>query len=341
MAYGNLVLRLTNERPTWARPDADFHHVGDGIYHLKFPDRSEAAADRIMIVGDSFPMGHGIDPQKRFGALLQRNFGDDVKVDVLASTSYSPIVYRNIIQRAFSLATYRAVAVYIDPTDPADELIYNEEVATSGPHTFDLDLMTGRQKAIDRAYLDLLAGMSGIFTPRRSTIYNVLRPPSLAANFKPEDKYYRYVTLSLARLALIREFFTSPETENSKKMAGLMTKHLDEIVALCRQNQVPLLLLTNPWEFQSAPRPRITLGLVGPFPKENRAETMMEERYGKLPGVRVVPMTRIYREHSNPSGLYIDNPGHEWHWNEAGHALAADVLRKELADALPNLKPSR
>src|SRR5262249_54096512 len=155
--------------------------------------------------GDSFPMGHRVGEEKRFGTLLQRHFGEAVKVDVLASTSYSPIIYRNIIQKAFSLAPYRAVAVYIDQTDPVDDLIYEEDVAEGGGHTFDLERLKDRQTAIEAAYRDLLNSMSGAFM-RHLTIYNVLRPPSLLSNFKPGDKYYQYMKRSLARLELIREF---------------------------------------------------------------------------------------------------------------------------------------
>ena len=341
MSYASLVLRLTNERPTWARPDADFHHVGDGIYHMSFPDGSDPGVSRIMIVGDSFPMGHGVGAEKRFGTLLQQHFGEAVKVDVLAATSYSPVIYRNIIERALSLASYRAIALYVDPTDPVDDLIYQEEVAGDGAHIFDLVRMTERQRAFDAAYLDLLGRMSGVLNIRRLTIYNLLRPPSVLDSVAPGDKYYRYIRLSLARLPLVREYSANPESDDSRKMTALMTSHLDQIVALCRQNQVPLFLFAIPWEFQSAARPRVTLGLTGPFPKENRVETMMETRYGKLTGVRVVPITRIYREHPDPSSLYIDNPGHEWHWNAAGHALAAAVLRQQLEADLADLKRAR
>jgi hypothetical protein len=341
MTYGNLVLRLTNERPKWATPDAEFHHVGDGIYRLEFPSITEPERNRVMIVGDSFPMGHGVGEDKRFGHLLQTYYGDSVKVDVLASTSYSPVIYRRIIEKALSLARYRAIAVYIDQTDPVDELIYKEDVIEQQGRTFDLERMTERKQAINAAYDDLLSGMSNLMSPRHVTIYNLLRPPSLLDNLNQGAKFYHYLKLSLGRMDLIREFSINQNSDQSEEMKALMVRHLDQIVSLCGRNQVPLLLLTNPWEFQTSSRPRITLQLPGPFPKENRPELILQSRYSDIPAVHVVPMTRAFREQPNPSSLYLDHPGHEFHWNEAGHALAEQVLRDQLSIILPDLKPDR
>lgn len=341
MTYSSLVLRLNNERPTWVRPDADFHHVGDGIYHLKFPAAFEPERNRVMIVGDSFPMGHGVGEEKRFGHLLQSYFGDAVQVDVLASTSYAPVIYRKIIEKALSVTPYRAVALYIDQTDPADELIYSEDVIKKGSASFDLDRMSERQSLINAAYDHLLERMSSITSPRHLTIYNLLHPPSLLDDFKQTDKFYRYMKLSLGRVDLIRAFSNDPNSAQSQEMEALLVEHLDEITDICRRNGVPLLIFTNPWEFQTSSRPRITLQLPGPFPKENRLEMILRTHYESVPGAYVVPMTRAYREQPDPSSLYIDHPGHEFHWNEAGHALAAEILRKELALILPDLKPYR
>lgn len=48
----NSVSRLKGEKNWWSRPDAEFHHVGEGLFHLNFPGSSDTAQARIMIVGD-------------------------------------------------------------------------------------------------------------------------------------------------------------------------------------------------------------------------------------------------------------------------------------------------
>src|SRR5258708_1121331 len=222
LTRGSMVLRLTNERPTWSRPDAEFHHVGDGIYHLNFPDRSEPGVNRVMIVGDSYAMGERVGEQARFGHLLQQHLAKSARVDVLATTGYSPVIYRNVVRKAFSLATYRAVALFIDQTDPSDELIYQEDVIDDGKSiSFDIDRIAERQKVLDAAYLGLLKRLRASAL-RNFALVNMLHPLSLADDFKPDDKFYRYVRLSIERPDLIKEFTVNPDSERSQKMAALM-----------------------------------------------------------------------------------------------------------------------
>ena len=338
MTRDNIVLRLKNERPTWATPDGEFHHAGEGIHRLKFPDGSGAEINRIMLVGDSFVMGHGVGEEDRFGQLLQRHLGQGAMVDILGTTSYSPVIYRKVVQKALSLASYRAVAVFIDQTDPVDDLIYDEDVIEDGgPRSFDVDRMIDRQKVVDHAYDDLLSRFSGAANIRRSAAVNLLLPLALEDYVRPQDKYYRYLRLSLQRPAFIARFNADPESDESRKMLSLVTRHLDQIVAQCRERGVPLFLVANPWEFQSSRRPRITLDLPGPFPKDNRLEGILGGKYGNLTGVHVVSMTRYFREQDDPSSLFISMPGHEIHWNASGHQLVETVLRQQLMATLPDL----
>jgi hypothetical protein len=341
LTRSSLIQRLTNERPTWARPNAEFHHIGENIYRLNFPDGSETEMNRVMIVGDSFAMGERVGEEKRFGHLLQQDLGPFTRVDVLAVTGYSPVIYLNIVRKSFSLASYRAVVIAVDQTDPTDELIYAEDVIEDGSQvSFDVGRIAERDKELDAAYLSLLNRASRTPSLRSFALYNLLRPLSLADYFKPGDKYFRYVKLSLERPELIGEFNVDPYSERSRKMQALLTKYLDKIVAQCRDLNVPLFLFANPWEFETSARPRITLGLAGPFPKENRLESVLASRYDGMAGVHVIPLTRYFREQPNPSSLYVDNPGHEFHWNSQGHALAEAILRRELLSTVPDLRPS-
>lgn len=336
----NIVLRLTHERLTWPRPDAAFHHVGDGIYHLNFPDHPDGASQRVMIVGDSFAAGHGVADEESWGRRLQRHLKQSVKLDVLATEGYSPVIYSNVVRKAFASASYRAVIVLLDQTDPADEMVYAGDVIENGSaHSFDVGRMQDRQKVLDRAYGDFLARFSEPISWRSLALVNLLAPRSLLDEIDPAGNHYRYAKLSLARPALIAEFNENPQSASSRQMASLLSKYLDEIVSLCRERDVPLFLATSVWEFQSSPHPRVTLRMPGPFPKENTLEQFLEESYGHRPGAHVVPLTRAFQEQPDPSSLYISFPGHEFHWNAAGHARAETVLRKALFDALPDLAP--
>ena len=342
MTGGNIRLRLTAERPTWATPNAEFHHVEKGSNRLDFPDNTAGSQNRMMIVGDSFAAGHGVAQQERLGSLLQRDLGPTTHVAVLGTTSYSPVIYRNIIQKAFALASYRAVVVLVDQTDPVDELIYQEDLIHEElPWRFNVDRIIDRQKILAQDYDDMNSKFSGYLNPREFAIVNLLRPISLKDYFGPSDKYYAYVKFSLERGILIGQFNEQANSIETRRMFALLTTHLDQIVEECRVHGASLFLVANPWEFQSSKYPRITLGLPGPFPKKNRIEEILMERYGQLPGIHVIPMTRSFQESEDPSKLFISVPGHEIHWNASGHALAEHILKRYLADAKPELSGAR
>jgi hypothetical protein len=294
-----------------------------------------------MIVGDSFAAGHGVGEENRFGHLLQAELGDRAKVDVLATSSYSPVIYRNLIRKAFSLAAYRAVAVFIDQTDPADDMIYELDVIKDRSQSFDLERVNDRRQVFEKARADFVEHFSGPLNPRRFAVFNLLFPLSIKDFFDPRGKYYREAKLSFGRLALIAEFNAHPESDNSKTMLSLISGHLDQIVAMSQERRVHLFLIANPWEYQSSKSPRTSLQQPAPLPKRNRLEEILTAKYGHLAGVTVVPLTRFFREQPDPSSLFISHPADETHWNQKGHVLVAAVLRQYLGNSLPDLFPGR
>jgi len=337
MAGAFIVSSLDHLRHPRTRPDAEFHHV---VNALAFPSPGDAFAERIMIVGDSFAMGYGVREKERLGTLLQQHLGGGIKIDVLATISYSPVIYRNLVRKALSLAPYRAVAVFVDQTDPADDLIYQEDVIEDGSSPrFDLNRMKDRARYIDAALSPMARRFSGWANVRRLAGINLLlKPPSLMEPFKPGDAYYRYIYLSfVARTGLINQFNNEPEAKESQEMLTLLSKHLDEITTLCRAYRVPLFLAANPWEFQVSPHPKETSQFPGPYPRDNRLETVLASRYGNLTGVYIVPLTQIFREQGDPSGLFLAKPKNEIHWNAKGDSLVESTLRRLLLSKLPGL----
>jgi hypothetical protein len=333
--------RIERERDTWRRPHAAFHHVGEGIFKLRFADPAGPTRPRVMIVGDSFAMGHGVDEKSRFGTLLQSRLGGSVDVDVLATSSYSPIIYRNIVRRALSSARYLAIAVFVDQTDPPDDVIYrNDLVPGPDPHRFNVDLMTEREAMVADTYdrlLESFDGWSGV--ARRSALFNRLRPPTLLADFPRDTDHYSYVRLSLARSLLIQAFQEFPRDEATREMESLLFRHLDEIVTLSRERRTPVILTANPWEFQVSRAPRTGFSFQGPFPRENRLETVLDERYGDLPGVIVLGLTGVFRGHDDPSSLFLGRPRNEVHWSRAGHIAVERALNAVLQEHV--LEPLR
>jgi hypothetical protein len=336
------LARLERERESaggWNEPGAEFHHVGDGIYKLKFPSPSELTRSRIMLVGDSFVMGAGasVGETRRFGTLLQQSLGPEVKVDVLATTTYSPIIYRNIVRKALSLAQYKAVAVFVDQTDPVDDFVYEGDLSDASSHLFDLESMRERRVLVQQTYqrtieelstTDLLSWVS----PRRFALFNLLRPVSLAGAFPKDSRHYPYIHLwNVEYSSLLRQFEVAPGSDVTRRMESLLFRNLDEIVALCRERGVPLLLAANPWEYQVSKKPHFAQ-VPGPYPRENRLEQIIRDRYRDRPGIRLIALTPAFRADPDPSRLFLHRPATEIHWNREGHALVEGVLRPFLRE---------
>ena len=328
----NILAELEREIKHWNRPDAQFHHVGEGIYKLRFPSPSGGTKQRIMIVGDSFAMGHGVGENYRFGTLLQQDYGERAVVDVLATSSYSPIIYRNIIAKAMSVMPYSDVVVFVDQTDPADDLIYREDLLEPTKSSlFNVADMLERENLVDRTYAQMIEGMSGQFVIRRLAVFNLLNPVFLLRQMPKESKHYHYVELSLRREFLIDQFEIDAKADVTRQMEALLFSHLDQIVAMCNERKTRLFLVANPWEYQVSKAPRVSHGIPKPYPRENRLEEIIGTRYSSSAGVAIIPLTRYFREQSNPSSLFLDRPANEIHWNRAGHVLVEKVIREFLS----------
>ena len=313
-----ILADIERHRSTWREPDTRFHHVGDGIFKLHFPQTSQGFENHVLIVGDSFAMGHGVGEEKRFGALLPETL-------VLATSSYSPIIYRNVVREALSRASFRAVAVFVDQTDPADDITYrNDLLGAPDSHRFDVALMRDRKRQAMETYDRLESEASRLF--RSSALYNLLDPPpSFADEFPQDSVHFGYVEVTLAGPRLRHAFNAQPDTVPAREMETLLFSHLDEIVSLCRDHEVLLLLAANPWEHQVA----------GRNPRDNRLEQLISERYRGIPGVEILELTGAFRDEDDPSSLFLGRPPTEIHWNEAGHAVVARVLGEALEKHRP------
>ena len=307
-------------------PDARFHHVGTGIFAPEFPPAG-ASRPRVLIVGDSFAMGHGVGVDGRFGARLQDRLGAAVHVDVLAASSYAPVIYRNLVDDALRANEYATLAVFVDQTDPVDELIYRDDLTAPEARQFDVARMQQRNREID-VVRDAIRGELAAW-PRTSALVNFLWPLRSVGERLPDGSTARTLQLALSYPLLMYAFEREPDRRMTQTMETLLVARLDDIVAAAARSGVPVLLAANPWEQQVAAAPRDGPFGPGPYPVSNRLERVLAERYADRPGVAVLPLTDAFRAHPHPESLYLATRG-EVHWNADGHVLVADTLGRAL-----------
>ena len=339
LGYAALRAHVEAQRYNWSTPDADFHHVGDGRYGFTIPSDPAGNTRRILVVGDSFAMGHGVEADERFATVAAGLLGGRFDVQVMATSGYSPIVYRNIVRRALDAARYESVAVFVDQTDPADDVLYRNDLVQADSRTFDVALMNDRRDQVDEVSDRMLADLSGLTgILRHSVLRNMIGDFSLAARFPEESVHYRYVQASRSAPRLVHAFQAEPGSQVATAMERLLLVHLDEIVELCSSRGVRLILAANPWEFQVSPSPRVDGGHPDPYPRKNRLAEVLSRHYEGSSFVELLDLTAEMRAAPEPSALFLDEPANEIHWSAAGHRRVGEALARRLAGSA---KPSR
>ena len=342
ITVAELVIRRLRPDSSWAtithrlervqnrlRAHEDFHHILLGTDLDKgFPIPSDPPDKHILVVGDSYVHGSGVKRGDRFATHLANSLGSDVKVSVLATPSYSPIIYRNLIARALEQSRFQAVVLCVDQTDPADDLIYvDETLAGDARHRFDAARITDRLQIVDSQRQQLVAELSSVVPgyARRLTLVNVLFPINFTPNLPRDSPHFDYVQRSyVERTGLYARFADEPALPEVKRMEELMFDHLDQIVALCEEHDARLILTANAWEYQVSRTPVMRRQFRGPYPRDNRLAQLLAGRYESAAHVQCVSMTAPFRERTaNGAKLYLNK---NIHWNNDGHELVAEIL---------------
>jgi hypothetical protein len=314
------------------RPHRQFHHVGDGWRKMHLPDSLSPAKTRVMIVGDSFVMGHGVGAEGRFGNLLSKESGDRLAIAVLGMSSHSTIVYRNTVREALKRSDYDVALIFIDQTDPVDDWLYAPDLTDDeadwnfriGHMRERYDLLTRALTRLDRKFADRSNGL------RRFALYNLARPVDLLEMIPPESPHRDYVRRSLKqRGRRIRRLLGEPDSQSSRALIATTLAYTRDIHRELSARGVRILFVANPWPQHVISSAGKMKGSEPDLPLENCLEIALQTEYAGLEGVDVLPMTRIFRDHENPSRLFFDGTD-EIHWSWIGHRYVALKLLDHL-----------
>lgn len=282
------------------------------------PESSEIRAEEfvVLFLGDSFTYGQGIrDPAQvfpaRVEALLRERFPDlDVRSINFGWTSSSPVLsWRRLIDQG---DRYRPdlVALCLDMTDVHDDVKWSSMLGRRGIYRYyDVFPLT----------LELLRRLA----------------PGL---------YWSWWQRSNGGLPRERYFLTERPLEETRPHFATLVDSVGRIAAWCDERDLPFVLFVLPryhqysdvecpddYELEMPGRAHSILGphVLEPF----RFFTEL----GRRADYPVRSLLEEFRASTVHPHCFPDDP----HWNEAGHAIAAEAVARDLAELIEARAPER
>ena len=303
---------------------------------------------RILLLGDSFVQGHGVEAEKTFGKVLEQklNKKQDGKYQVINAGvfGYSPLLeYLYLKERGLDLKP-DLIILGFDLTDFWEDRQRFNELQISSPDILEAELQgkiingeaefsfekintnSSSSKEV-RVVLPRITYKLKSFLRKNFKVYS-----ALADFVKKRDPVIQQDALNQGNVdkdivALIRADKISDD--DWEKLWGLPIFNLQEIKKLTDNKKIPLIIVLIPEAVQVSDREwpgRAALGLPanfydprGPFQDE------LVKRLSPF-GIDFVDLLDGFKK-SNIFPLYFTNDGH---WRESGHELAADIIYNTL-----------
>lgn len=268
---------------------------------------TSSSALRVLFIGDSFTEGVGVPFEKTFvGILSERWKNRSAEVLNAGVMSYSPTVYfrkvKQILERGIDIA---AVVVFIDISDPWDELLYREEADGGLSRADGEDNMSPWPKL---NFLEsTLIAHSTVFGPLLQTAYRARHgyPPNVG------------VGLKRARWTMDPQLQTQVR-EGVLQSIAAMQKLCDY---LARRN-IPLGVAVYPWPDQILERDSAT------------AHTAVWEKWANENRVSYFSLFAKFLERDARETLKENFIPGDVHWNAHGHALVAKEIQPWILELL-------
>jgi hypothetical protein len=296
----------------WHRPEADATQPSHS-FNVRYRTNSLGARDvehapketrpRLVALGDSYLEGWGVEQERRVTDLLETSTGREVVN--LAMSHFGPyqelLAYREFAPQF----EHDAVLVGIVPMNDF----------------FDLDLAEAKRSPddLDR-YRPYLTGSFPDYRPvnlRESAARRFLRRESMAFSALASvwDSLGRAKAMPAA--GRIHSFYY----DYSRKNSLLLRWCLAQIAVAAENRPVVVVLIPSPPDF-------VRYGLSGEPPLTRELE---EE--GRADGFRVIDLLPLMAAHTDDTSAYFFDS--DYHWNEAGHAAAAELLAETLREIVP------
>ncbi|GEM_PF-2382411 len=295
---------------------------------LSHPQEGGRPLRRILVLGDSYTEGYGVEEDETFCSRLGPLISPSGGVEVLNAGcgSYSPLLEWAALQDLEPQVRPDLVLLALDPCDLQDDLLYSR-TARFSPQG------------------DLLAvsdGHSGLPTPE-NTVIRMIQPLKHARVYeRTKSAVHRAFSCALVafrlnptlpaagdllvdRLASTRPGMRERLTPDLARTEGYLCRIRD----LCQSRGVPFAIVTYPYPHQlngrEWPEGRLLWGFL---PGETYDPWLCREiaAFGEREGIPVIDLTEDLRA-SPRFPLHYARDGH---WNANGHTAAAEGIAKGL-----------
>jgi lysophospholipase L1-like esterase len=282
---------------------------------------------RVLILGDSFTEGNGVEAKDAFPQRLQALVdaaGLSTRWEVInaGEGSYSPLLEYLLLKKQLIDLEPNLVILALDLSDAYDDIHYTE-LATFDASGDPVAVRAEPERKRGPWYVEATYSFKD-FLKDHTRLYNFVRrrvAPLLVA--RPDASG----DLHVDKYAMIRDGY-DPTKDGGWSLAFGYIERIRDLLAV---RGVPLWLTVYPYGLQISPREWNNGRVFWSF-KQNRVYTTAPQKqvdeWGRSEGIPVIDMTDDFLKRSKEEfPLYFPGDGH---FLPAGHAVAAEAIFREL-----------
>lgn len=279
-------------------------------------DRRKAGETRLLVLGDSFPFGWGVEAEETFGARLEDALRPQLPgIQVLNGgvPGYGPVDLADWLERYgvdlepdLVLVTFFLGNDLIDATEKHRRIVVTDASGKKGD-------LADQQR-------DLLYQHSHLVRLFKRALPGAVRSRLRSWLGLPEPWATTYLRDVLESYAIDETALAAEGRESSSRALARM-----ESLAREHDFELSIALLPGPLQIvdESWRRGLDRLGAEGSTHDPHRPAQIFTELAEKR-AAPVIDLTPAFREASEPATLFFR---YDPHWTPAGHALAAEKLR--------------
>lgn len=306
-----------------------YHLITNSLGFRDFSEREvplETDRYRILLIGDSFTEGLGVEYSKTYAGLITKQL-DKSGIQVLnaACVTYSPTIYLRKVQDLLEKGLrFNELVVFLDVSDIADETEYFflDDKGNVGSHMEKLyELTQARRKREEEAGIALPTRSKN----RTSSLMQTLQQNSLLMRFS------FYIYFQIFPKPPVTNFYRSAWTQIRESYINYAVKGLPQasrrmtdLLNLLRDRGIRMTVVIYPWPDQLTAKEKMNL------------QEIYWTAWSFKNGVSLIDCFPNFRKKTVEESFqyYIRD---DMHFNEKGHALMADIILARTQERLAKL----